>query len=137
MFRRGAGDAARVRWREAAAPAATVLSLVVCAAAIALSPPDRVDALSAILGVAAVGAGVLVAGDSGGLAVSSSMIVNVLAAAFLGPAPAVACALIAEGAAAITMRTRWKAVLANVPPAILPAVAAAVIIRVLAGDPAD
>jgi putative nucleotidyltransferase with HDIG domain len=117
---------------------ATVLSIAVCAVAIVLSPADRVDTLSVILGVAAIGAGVLVAGDSGGLAVSSSMIVFVLAAAFLGPASAVAAAVIAEVAATLTMRTHWRAFLYNnLPPAILPALAAALIVRGLASKPAD
>jgi putative nucleotidyltransferase with HDIG domain len=117
---------------------ATVLSVAVCAVAIALSAPDRVDSLSAILGVAAVGAGVLVAGDSGGLAISSSMIVFVLAAAFLGPASAVAAAVVAEVAASLTMRTRWRAfAYNNLAPAILPALAAALIVRSLTSRPAD
>src|ERR1039458_4445881 len=99
MLRRGADGAAHPSWRKTLAPMATVLSIAVCAVAIVLSPADRVDTLSVILGVAAIGAGVLVAGDSGGLAVSSSMIVFVLAAAFLGPASAVAAAVIVRGRA--------------------------------------
>jgi putative nucleotidyltransferase with HDIG domain len=128
----------RFPWRQFLAPTATALSFGLCAVAILLSPADRVDDLSVILGVAAIAAGVLVAGESGGLAVSSSMIVFVLAAAFLGPTSAVAAAVLAEVAATLTMRTRWRAFLYNnLPPAVLPAVAAALIVRSLAAKPAD
>jgi putative nucleotidyltransferase with HDIG domain len=115
-----------------------LLTAAVCAVAIALSPPTHVTTLSVILGVAAVGAGVLVAGEQGGLAVSASFIVFVLAAAFLGPASATAAAVIAEVAASITMRTHWRAsVFNNLPPAVIPAVAAAVVVRILAPHPVN
>ena len=113
--------------------ATTVLSFAACAVAIVLGPADHVGALSVILGVAAVGAGVLVAGESGGLAVSSSFIVNVLAAAFLGPASAARDRRDRRGGGDATMRTQWRAFLYNnLPPAILPALAAALIVRGLA-----
>jgi putative nucleotidyltransferase with HDIG domain len=138
MFRRGADDGARLPWRDVAASAVTLLSLAVCAVAIALSPPTPLNSLSVILGIAAVAAGVFVSGDRGGLAVSASFIVFVLAAAFLGAASATAAAVIAEVAATITMRTSWRAsVLNNLPPAVVPAVAAAVVVRSLAPRPAD
>jgi putative nucleotidyltransferase with HDIG domain len=138
MLRQGADGAVRFPWRQVLAPAATALSFAICAVAVALSPADRVDALSVILGIGAIGAGVLVAGESGGLAVSSSMIVFVLAAAFLGPVSAIAAAVIAEVAATLTMRTHWRVFLYNnLPPAVLPAVAAALIVRSLAAKPAD
>jgi putative nucleotidyltransferase with HDIG domain len=132
MFRPGADDAARFQWRELLPPAATVLSFVACAVAVLVSPADRVNGLSIILGVAAVGAGILVAGESGGLAISASFTIFVLAAALLGPISAIATAVIAEVAATVVMRTHWRAVLyGNLPPAIVPAAAAAVIVSSL------
>jgi putative nucleotidyltransferase with HDIG domain len=136
MFRPRADEAVSLPWRDAAAYSAVVLSFAACAAAIVLGTPDRVNLLTPILGIAAVGAGILVAGESGGLAISASFTVYVLAAAFLGPASATAVAVIAEVAATLTMRTRWRAfLLNNLPPAMVPAAAAAVIIGALASGP--
>jgi putative nucleotidyltransferase with HDIG domain len=137
MFRPGAGDGPWPGWRDALAPLAVAASLAFCAVAIALSAPDRVDALSVILGVGALGAGVLVAGESGRLAVSAAFTVYVLAAALLGPVSAVAAALIAEVAATVVMRTRWRPFLVNLPSAVVPAVCAAVIVRSLTDGPVD
>ncbi|MGH2891922.1 MAG: HD-GYP domain-containing protein [Solirubrobacteraceae bacterium] len=119
--------------------AVAIVSLLVCAAVIALSPPDRVYSLSVILGIGAIGAGVLIVGERGnGLGVSASFIVAVLAAAFLGPASAAGVAVLAELTATIMMRTRWQVVLyTNLPPAVASAVVPAVIIRALATHPAD
>jgi len=116
----------------------TLASAAACALAIALSAPDKLDSLSAILAAGAVAAGLLSTGERGGrLGVSASFLVFVLAAAFLGPASAVAAALIAELAASLRSGTRWRiAVLNNAPPAVVPAVAAAIIIRGLAPHPA-
>jgi putative nucleotidyltransferase with HDIG domain len=137
MFRPVADDAAWPGWRDAAAPLAAVVSLAVCVVAVALSAPDQVDALSVILGVGAIGAGLLVAGESGRLAISAAFTVYVLAAALLGPASAIAAALIAEVAATVVMRTRWRPFLVNLPSAVVPAVIAAVIVRSLTTRPAD
>src|ERR1700759_4982303 len=138
MFRPGADGAARLGWRDVVAPTATVLSFGVCAAAVFLSPPDRVNALSVILGVGAIGAGVLVAGESGRLAISAAFTVYVLAAALLGPISAIAAPVIAEVAATAVMRTRWRAFAYNtLPAAIVPALVAAVIVRSLTAKPAD
>ena len=69
-----------------------------------------------ILGVAAVGAGAMVAGARDGLSVSAAFIVNVLAAAFLGARSAMATAVISELTAAIRLHTRPRAViLVNLP----------------------
>jgi putative nucleotidyltransferase with HDIG domain len=88
--------------------------------------------------VAAVGAGILVAGESGRLAISASFTIFVLAAALLGPISAIATAVIAEVAATVVMRTHWRAVLyGNLPPAIVPAAAAAVIVSSLTDRPRD
>jgi putative nucleotidyltransferase with HDIG domain len=137
MLRPGADDGGRNTFREVLAPLVVLLSVAICIVAIVLSPSDKVNALSPILGVAAVGAGILVAGENGGLAISGSFITITLAAAFLGPASAVAAAVVAELAATVSMRTRWRATLFNLPPAIVGAVAAAVIIRGMASPLTD
>jgi putative nucleotidyltransferase with HDIG domain len=138
MFRPGAGEFAWAGWRDVLAPLAAAASVVICVVAVALSAPDRVNALSAILGVGAVGAGVLVAGESGRLAVSAAFTVYLLAAALLGPISAIAAAVIAEVAATAVMRTRWRAfAYNNLPAAIVPALVAAVIVRSLTTKPAD
>jgi putative nucleotidyltransferase with HDIG domain len=138
MFRPSADEAARFSWREALVAAVTVLSFGACAGAILFSPTDKVNGLSIILGVGAVGAGCLVAGESGRLAISSSFTVIVLAAALLGPISAIAAAVIAEVAATLTMRTRWRAFLyGNLAPAVVAAAAAAVIVAALTSKPAN
>jgi putative nucleotidyltransferase with HDIG domain len=139
MFRPRADDGAWFAWRDGLAAAVLVLTLAVSAAAIALSPPDRVNSLTAILGAAAVGAGLLAVGERGGrFSVSASFIVFVLAAALLGPLSAALAAILAELAASAIMRTRWRLMLlGNLAPAVLAAVASAVIVRSLATKPAD
>jgi putative nucleotidyltransferase with HDIG domain len=139
MVRPGADVGARFPWRDLFASVVLVVSAGVCATAIVLSPADRIDALSVILAAAAVGAGVLSAGERGGrLGVSASFLVFVLAASLLGPASAAVVAVVAEVAATITMKTRWRAFLFNnLPPAILPAIAAAVIVRSTVSHPSD
>jgi putative nucleotidyltransferase with HDIG domain len=119
------------------APLAVFLSFAVCVAAVALSAPDRVDALSVILGVGAIGAGLLVAGESGRLAVSAAFTVYLLAAALLGPISAIVAAVIAEVAATAVMRTRWRPFVCNLSSAVVPALTAAVIVRSLTTKPAD
>jgi putative nucleotidyltransferase with HDIG domain len=137
MIRRRAERGADWVWADVFAPVAVLASFAAVAVAIWLSPPDRVNALSAIFGIASVAAGVLVVGQRDGLAVSASFIVTVLAAAFLGPRSAAATAVLAELTATAMMRTRWRLVVYNnVPTAVVPAVAAAVIVRALA-QPTD
>ncbi|MGZ4171661.1 MAG: HD-GYP domain-containing protein [Solirubrobacteraceae bacterium] len=139
MFRRRADGAATRTWRGALPAAVAIASLLVCIAVILLGRPDRVYSLSVILGVAAIGAGVLSVGERGNrLGVSASFIVAVLAAAFLGPASAAGVAVLAELTATIVMRTRWRVVVyTNLPPAVASAVASAVVIRAVATGPAD
>jgi putative nucleotidyltransferase with HDIG domain len=135
MSRPGADDAAT----RALPPALASVSLLGCGAVILISRPDHVYSLSVILAVAAIGAGVLIVGERGnGLGVSAAFIVATLAAAFLGPASAAGAAVLAELTATIMMRTRWRVVLyTNLPPAVVSAVASAVLIRALASRPAD
>ncbi len=105
---------------------------------IALSHPDPVNALSVIFGIAAVGAGIMVAGERDGISVSGSFIVSVLVAAFLGPGSAAVAAIIAELTATAVLKTRWRTVvLNNLPVAVLAPVLAAVVIRALSSGPSD
>jgi putative nucleotidyltransferase with HDIG domain len=137
MLRRSAGGRAGLSLQDWLPSVVAAGSLAVCAVVIVLGRPDRFNSLSVILGIAAIGAGLLVTGERGGLGISASFIVAMLAAALLGPMSAAAVALIAELTAALVMRTRSKAVLINMAPALLSAVGAALIIRALAGTPAD
>jgi putative nucleotidyltransferase with HDIG domain len=112
-----------------------VMVAAVVATAIA-APADETSALTVILGVAAVVAGLMVAGARDGLSVSAAFIVNVLAAAFLGARSAMATAVISELTAAIRLHTRPRSViLVNLPASVIPAAAAAVVIEVIAGKP--
>jgi putative nucleotidyltransferase with HDIG domain len=97
------------------------------------APGEHVGLLSAILAVAAIVAGWLVAGEPGGLSISGSFIVLVLAAAFLGWRSAIVAALLSELTAAARLRTRLRTVvLGNLPPSLLPAAAAAAITDLIA-----
>ncbi len=125
-------------WRDVIGGGAALATLAVCAVVVVLSSADRVYSLSAVLGAGAACAGILVVGERGGLAVSASFIVIVLAAAFLGPVSATAAAVIAELTATLAMKTRWRTVIyTNLPPAMLAALAAAIVVRGLSSRPAD
>jgi putative nucleotidyltransferase with HDIG domain len=103
-----------------------------------MSRPDPVNTLSAIFGIAAIGAGLTVALDQEGNSITGSFIVIVLAAAFLGPASAAVAAIIAELTAAVMVKTRWRTVvLTNLPTAVIAPVLAAAVIRGLASAPSD
>ena len=109
---------------------------VVVVVGVLATPPDRVDTLTVILGVAAVVAGALVVGARDGLSVSASFLVYVLAAVFLGPRSAALVALTSELTASVRLRTRPRAVvLLNLPASVIPAVIAAEITRALIGTP--
>jgi putative nucleotidyltransferase with HDIG domain len=138
MLRRSAGYSSRVSWRGLLAGGLILASLIACAIAIADGPSERVNSLSVIFGIAAVGAGILVAGERGGVSVSASFIVIVLAAAFLGPLSAAVAAVIAELSAAARLRTPARSILFNnLPATLVPAVLAALLIRLLVTQPAD
>jgi putative nucleotidyltransferase with HDIG domain len=114
------------------------MSFAASTAAIVVSAPDRVGGLTVILGIAALGAGVLVVGERGGLSVSAAFLVTVLAAALLGPASAVGVAVVAELSASVRLRTHWRAVLyTNLPPAVLSGAAAALLVRAIEPRPTD
>jgi putative nucleotidyltransferase with HDIG domain len=123
-----AGPRARERWRETSAALVIAGTLTVVVAVVLSARPDHVDDLSIVLGVAAVIAGWMVAGEPGGLSVSGSFIVFVLAAAFLGARSAVVAALLSELTAAMRLRTRPRTVvLGNLPPALIPAAVASLV----------
>jgi putative nucleotidyltransferase with HDIG domain len=111
----------------ALAPFLIIVALVSCVAVVgAAASADRVNDLSLILGVAAIAAGLMVAGNPDGLSVSASFIVWTLAAVFLGPRSAAAAALLSEITAAIRLHTRLRSVvLVNLPAAVVPAIASA------------
>jgi putative nucleotidyltransferase with HDIG domain len=99
---------------------------------------DRFTNLSAVLAIAAVAAGVMVAGTRGAPSVSAAFIVYVLAAAFLGPASACVAAILSELAAVARLRTRPRSiVLINLPANVIPAVAAALVMQGLFSSPTD
>jgi putative nucleotidyltransferase with HDIG domain len=117
-------------WRETAAVLVVATTVVIVVGVSMLAAPDHVGQRSVVLGVAALAAGWLVAGERDRLSVSGAFIVVVLVAAFLGPRSAIAAAVISELTAAVRLRTRPKAVvLTNLPAAIFPAVAAALLIH--------
>ena len=128
--------------RRASVVAGYVLVALGLAACIVLpwlvASGDHVSSLTIVLGIAAVLAGVLVAGSRDGLSVSASFLVYVLAAAFLGPRTAVAVAIISELTAATRLHTRVRAVvLNNLPACVAPALLAAVVCRAVAPHPSD
>jgi putative nucleotidyltransferase with HDIG domain len=110
------------------APFLVTVGWVACAvAALVAAPPDSVNSLSLILGVAAIAAGLMVVGERDGLSISASFIVFALAAVFLGARSAAAAAVLSEITAAIRLRTRLRSVVViNLPAAVIPAIAAAV-----------
>jgi len=140
MPRLRAETGGRRDWRSQIGSASSALVFVLCVVAIVLSPPDRVDALTVVLGLAAIGAGVLVVGEGerGAPSVSASFLVYGLAAAFLGITSAAAAAVISELFATAMMRTRLRSVVfINLPTNVGSAVLAALIIRAVAAKPAD
>src|ERR1700684_2776473 len=104
-----------LRW--AISPA---LTLAWCAVAVVVCPHDRISSLTGILAVAAVVTGLLVVGEGGGgLGVTGSYLVQVLAAAFLGPLSAAAMAVIVEVSATLRMKTSKRITLSvNLPAAV-------------------
>ena len=125
----------RDRWLVVAA---AVVLYAASAAVAYLSPADRVNSLSIIIGLASVAAGALVVGQKGGLSISAGFIVSLLAACFLGARSAAAAAIITEAVAAIMLRTSRRFVfLGNIPGAVAPSILAAVIVRALVPRPVN
>jgi putative nucleotidyltransferase with HDIG domain len=115
------------------AKSSLALAVVVCVAVAVLQAHlDHVNGLSVVLVVAAVAAGLGVAPAYGRVTVSGSFLVVLLAAAFLGPASASACAAISELIAARRLKTPPESIAINLVAFIVPALAAANLVR-LAG----
>ena len=99
---------------------------------------DRANQLSVVLAIAAVAAGIMVAGTRGAPSVSAAFIVYVLAAAFLGPASAVAAAILSELAAAARLHTRLRSIfLINLPAGVIPALAVGLLMKAAYPTPID
>ncbi len=99
---------------------------------------DHLNSLSAVLGVAALAAGLMVVGGRNAPQVSASFIVTLLAAAFLGPASACVVAVIAELSAVMRFRTPWRSVVfSNLPASVIPAAVVAALIRAAYPHPVD
>jgi putative nucleotidyltransferase with HDIG domain len=115
------------------ATALLVLALAGCVVlAVGQAHLDTVNALSAVLAVTAIAAGITVTPARGRASISASFIVCLLAAAVLGPTSACICAALAEFSAARRLRTPAFAVSFNLLGAIAPALAAANVIRAVA-----
>ncbi|HEY2162215.1 MAG TPA: HD domain-containing phosphohydrolase [Solirubrobacteraceae bacterium] len=111
--------------------------LVACFAIAAVEARrDKVGALSAVLALAAIAAGITFS-SSGIRYVSASFVVVVLAAALLGPASAVMAAVIAELAIVARSPTPPRIVLMNLVGAAVPALVGALLIRALAWPPSN
>jgi putative nucleotidyltransferase with HDIG domain len=111
--------------------------LVVCCVLAAVDAHrDRSGALSGVLAAAALTAG-LTFTRSGNRAVSSSFIVMVLAAGFLGPASAFAAAVLAELAIVSRSPTPPRIVLLNLVGSGAPALVGGFFIRALAWPPSN
>ncbi len=129
---------ARGRLQERVFAWCVVVALLVVVIATAIAAPhDRTGGLSVILGVAAVIAGVMAAGARDEPSISASFIVYVLAGAFLGARSAMAAAALSEVAAAITMNTRLRAVILNLPANVAPAAVAALVSHAIASEPTN
>ncbi|HWE33541.1 MAG TPA: HD domain-containing phosphohydrolase [Solirubrobacteraceae bacterium] len=96
---------------------------------------DGTGGLAIVLYCSAVAAGFAVAPTIGRSSVSASFLVIALAATFLGPTPAAGCALLAEAAAALRLRTAPFAVAFNLFGAMAPALVAANVVRALITRP--
>jgi putative nucleotidyltransferase with HDIG domain len=134
-----AGDRGLGRWSDRTASAVVAGLTALCVVAvIATAPADHVNSLSIILGIGAVAAGLLVAGETDGLSISASFLVYVLAGAFLGVRSAALIAVITELVASLRLHTRLRAMLLNnLPACVVPAVVGALICRGIAPTPAS
>ena len=117
-----------------------LLVSVIAAALQAGSDRAPHNGLSIVLGIAAFVAGYMMVSLDGRTGVSAAFIVVVLAAALLGPVSACLTAVIAEIAASVRVTTRPRPYMfaANLLGAMLPALAAAGVVSVLApGGPSE
>src|SRR5665213_1502545 len=118
-------------WRRIETPVLCcgLIACVVVAGFEADPSPRSSVALGVVLGVAAFAAGITVIEVGSRVQVSSTFIVVLLSAAFLGPLYAGLTAVIAEIAAGRRIKTRRYAVAFNLLAAVLPAIVAANIVR--------
>jgi putative nucleotidyltransferase with HDIG domain len=110
--------------------------LACCGIAAAEAHRDRFGPLTAVLGAAAVAAGISFS-RSGSRSISASIIVMVLAAALLGPASAFVAAVVAELVIVSRSPTPPRIVLMNLVGAGAPALVGGFLIRALAWPPTD
>ncbi len=120
-------------WRRIKTPV-LVCGLLVCVVLGGLQAGFNAGAspaLGVVLAIAAAVAGgtAVYLGDR--VAISSTFVVVLLAAVFLGPAYAALVAVIAEASATLRIKTRPYAVVFNLLAAMLPALAAANVVRAL------
>ncbi|MGA2928708.1 MAG: HD domain-containing phosphohydrolase [Solirubrobacteraceae bacterium] len=95
----------------------------------AVAPAERLTALSAVLAVGAVGAGVGTVLVRGRTRISSSFLVNMLAATFLGPASAFGVSTLGQLSIARVHPTRRLALIFNLVGNGAPALAVATVMR--------
>ncbi len=116
------------------------MGLLACAVITAAqAPSDKAfhNGLSIVLLVASVVAGLTVAQAHGRTSVSASLLIALIAAAFLGPASAVFYAAVAEITAALTLRTARYAVAFNLLSVAVAALVVGNIIRAVAPHPTN
>ena len=116
---------------------AGLISVFVIAVLQASRSHNGTGGLAIVLYCSAVVAGLAVAPSVGRSSVSASFLVIALAATFLGPTPAAGCALLAEVAAALKLKTAPFAVAFNLLGAMAPALVAANTVRALIAHPHD
>ena len=136
MLRRGAGEEGADTLRRALGLASSILALGITALVCVVGPPDHVNSLSVVLGVSAVMAGFISQGSATGTMVSATFVVDVLAAAFLGPLSGALASMIGEVGSSIRLRTKPRSVLLiNLPAGMLPNAVAGRVIRDLFATP--
>jgi hypothetical protein len=116
---------------------AGLISVFVIAVLQASRSHNGTGGLAIVLYCSAVVAGLAVAPSVGRSSVSASFLVIALAATFLGPTPAAGCALLAEVAAALKLKTAPFAIAFNLLGAMAPALVAANTVRALIPHPHD
>ncbi len=118
------------RWPPRIASATACLGLAGCAVwAAAVAPAERFTALSAVLAVGAVAAGIGTVTVRGRTRISATFLVEMLAATFLGPASAFGVGALGNVSMARAHPTRWQALIFNLVGSGAPALAVATVIR--------
>ena len=110
--------------------------LTCCVTAAVEAHGDRLEALSAVLAVAAIAAGISCV-HAGSGTISASFVVVVLAAGFLGPASAFVAAALAEMVIVSRSSSSPRILLMNLVGAGVPALVGALVIRAVAWPPSN